>query len=75
MMAAPPLCAESSAHFPYLVGMLTSIGANKKVYQPSTNEINEMYSKMFRGKGGSEGAAEAGPSTPGPSGAPGPSYA
>ena len=55
--------------------MLTSIEINKKVYQPSTNEIKETYSKMFRGKGGSEGAAEAGPSTPGPSGAPGPSNA
>ena len=39
--------------------MLTSSGVNKKVYQPSTNEIKEMYSKMFHGKGGSEGAAEA----------------
>ena len=55
--------------------MLTAIGGTKKVYQLSTNEIKEMYSKMFRGKGGSEGAAEAGPSTPGPSGAPGPSNA
>ena len=54
------------------VGMLTSVGLNKKVYQPSAKEIKDTYYQLFRGTGASsEGASEAGPSTPGPSNTPG----
>ena len=61
---------------PAYLGMLTSIGVNKKVYQPSGKEIKDKYHELFRGKGGWAGATEAGaseacPSTPGPSNAPG----
>ena len=63
---------------PTYLGMLTSIGVNKKVYQPSAKEIKDKYYALFRGTGASAGASEAseaGPSTPGSSNAPGMSSA
>ena len=46
---------------PAYLGMLTSIGVNKKVYQPSAKEIKDKYYELFRGTGASAGASEAGP--------------
>ena len=30
--------------------MLTSIGANKKVYKPTVSEIKDMFFKLYHGK-------------------------
>ena len=37
---------------PRFLAVLTSIGANKKVYKPTVSEIKDMYYKMFYGKKG-----------------------